>query len=96
MSEDTDTIWMLREAGKPTGFTPNEASVAEFAKSLEMNGWLHRSERGPVWELTPAGRKELARLDREQCSEQKRVIGDVRSLLPVNGTHSRSKRRKHA
>lgn len=60
-----DTVWMLREAAKPSGFTPHEASVA-FAMSLEHLGLLRESKRGPTWNITPLGRDVLEKLERER------------------------------
>lgn len=61
-----DKIWILREAAKSTGFCPNAASVAEFAKSLERDGLLRESQVGPFWMITDRGRVELLRLESEQ------------------------------
>lgn len=55
---------------QPDKHVPNEQSVAEFAMSLEREGWLYRSERGPVWEITPDGRAELARLEDAEKKER--------------------------
>lgn len=63
MAEATDTIWALREAAKTMGFAPHGESAAEFATSLERQGWLSRSQTYPFWVITPEGRAELARLE---------------------------------
>lgn len=52
-------LWMLREAAKPSGFTPNEASVVNEVKSLERRGWLYQLEAGPTWIITDEGKKQL-------------------------------------
>lgn len=64
---DDNKMWALREAAKPGGFCPNEASVAEFLKSLEHDGLLYRSEQGPFWEITPKGREELSKVKPALC-----------------------------
>lgn len=57
MAKLTDNeIWALSEASKPSGLMPNALSTKEYCVSLETRGWLRRSDRDPVWFITPAGR----------------------------------------
>lgn len=59
---DKQVMWALHQASKRRGFTPNAASVADFAMWLERRGWLYRSQNVPTWVITPEGRRELDRL----------------------------------
>lgn len=58
-----DIIWALQEASKPGGFCPNARCTVTLLEHLEAEGFLYESPRCPVWEITPKGREELARLE---------------------------------
>jgi hypothetical protein len=52
--------WILAEAARPSGFTPNANSAKELAVSLELRGLVRQSDNYPVWFITDAGRSAAA------------------------------------
>lgn len=55
-----DTLWVLREAAKPSGFSPNAEGVRGFVIGLEMEGLVRQSNNYPCWYITERGRTVLA------------------------------------
>lgn len=61
-----DRIWALKEAAKPGGFMPHAATTAKFLRTMELEGFVHKSETAPCWCITDEGRGELSRLESER------------------------------
>lgn len=62
MMTNEEKIFILEKASEPGGFIPNTRTGSEYAKQLEHEGLLYRSECGPFWVIRDAGREILNRL----------------------------------
>ncbi len=58
--DETDHLWLLSEAAKPSGFTPHSRGAVEHLGSLEFDGLVRQSDLHPVWFITERGRAVLA------------------------------------